>query len=107
MTTSSLCQFGHHPGPDHQALLEPLQTQPGEDVAEGVVGRGAVGQFKEGPEPLHFALVEQFDMEPGVGAVDGNAKAVFRFPSIGGLWPCLAPATSSRIGAGPDGLTGR
>ena len=62
-------------------------------------------------------------------------KAVLRFPSIGGLWPNLAqgslccwwggvaaatpphqqhssgagatPATSSRIGAGPDGLTGR
>ena len=62
-------------------------------------------------------------------------EAVLHFPSIGGLWPCLAqgplsvggergrghgpphqqdssgagttPATSSRIGAGPDGLTGR
>ena len=66
-------QVGHRLGPGHEALLELLRVQPGEDVAEGVVGRDAVGQFQEGLEPFQLALAEQFDVDPGVGAADDGA----------------------------------
>ena len=66
-------QVGHRLGPGHEALLELLRVQPGADVAEGVVGRDAVGQFQEGLEPFQIALAEQFDVDPGVGAADDGA----------------------------------
>ena len=67
-------QLGHRSGPLHETPLELLRVQPGEDLAESVVGRDAVGQFQEGPEPLFLALAGQFHVDPGVSAADDRTN---------------------------------
>ena len=85
--------MGHDPctgqalGPGDEAILQLHRVQPGEDIAEGVVGWNAVGQLQEALKPGQFALAEKLNMDPGIGAADGGAdgdgRNVHRFVMSG------------------------
>ena len=66
-------QFSDGLGPGDEAVLQLHWVQAGEDIAEGVVGRNAVGQFQKALKPGQLAFAEQFYMDPGIGSADGGA----------------------------------
>ena len=86
----------HRLGPLHEAPLELLRVQPGENVAEGVVGRDSVGQVQKGAEPLLLALAEHLHIDPGIGAAnhgaDGNGHDVQQLVPLAPLYPWVLQA---------------
>ena len=84
-------QFGDGLGPGNEAVLQLRRVQTSEDIAEGVVGRDAVGQFQEALKPGQLALAEELDVNPGIGAADGGANGdgqdVHQFMMPGALHP--------------------
>ena len=99
-TTHRLAVYGHHLaghegrhrlGPLHETALELLRVQPGENVAEGVVGGNAVGQVQKGAEPLLLALAEHLHVDPGIRAADygadGDCHDVQQLVSLSPLYP--------------------
>ena len=66
-------QVGHRLSPGHEAPLELLRVQRGEDAAGGFVEWDSIGQLPESAEPLLFALAEEFDVDPRVGSADDGA----------------------------------
>ena len=61
-------------------------VQASKDIAEGVVGRDAVGQFQEGLKPGQLAPAEELDVDPGIGAADGDGQDVHQFVASGAFY---------------------
>lgn len=70
--TRQLFSDGLDPG--YEAVLHLRWVEADENIAEGVVGWDAVGQFQEGLKPGQLALAEELDMHPRIGAADGGAS---------------------------------
>ncbi len=60
----------HPPG---VCRLQLLRVENGENPAESIVRRNAIGQFKKRPEPVYLALAEGGDLRPMLRAANNGA----------------------------------
>ena len=73
--------------PLYETLLELLQVQTGENVAEAVVGCNAIGQVQKGTEPAILTLTERVHPHPRVCPANDNGDDAQELVALAALDP--------------------